>query len=49
MARYIDRLPPDGQAGPREICEYLFYLREQMNVILSLIYKKEETADGDEA
>ena len=45
MGRYLDRLPPDGPADTREICEYLYWLREQMNFILSALYKKEEAND----
>ena len=53
MARRIDRLPPAPTGDPRRdsaaACEYLFYLREQLNFILSVMDRKEETDDGNEA
>lgn len=44
MAKFIDRMPPtetgDRDRDIRAIMEYQAYLREQLNFILSLIYKQ---------
>ena len=46
MAKYIDRTPPaatgDTKRDVQEILDYLNYLREQINYILTLIYKQQQ-------
>lgn len=44
MARFIDRMPPeptgDEKRDTQAIINYLSYMYEQLNFILSLIYKQ---------
>lgn len=53
MGRYIEKLPPratgNAQKDMQDAREYLFYLREQINLILSAIYRREEQSDGGQA
>lgn len=46
MGKYIDRTPPtstgDQKKDAQAVFDYLNYLREQMNYILSLIYRQQQ-------